>query len=77
MTSRIRRLDLLENACHCFVDVDVDDNSNQTQEGVSFIEKTHIVKRMSPKEDISRSFKLPTLPTPTQRRANTLTVIIG
>lgn len=50
------------------------------REGVSFIEKTHIVKRMSPKchlkEDISRSFKLLTLPTPTQRRANTLTVII-
>ena len=50
------------------------------REGVRFIEKTHIVKRMSPKchlkEDISRSFKLPTLPTPTQRRANTLTVII-
>ena len=31
MTSRIRRLDLLENACHHFVDVD--DNSNQTQSG--------------------------------------------
>lgn len=46
VTARIRRLNLLESACHYIVGVD---DNNQTREGISFVKKTHTVERMSPK----------------------------